>query len=152
MTNFKVNFEHPWFLLLLIPAIILPLISYFKLSKRYRCTRNRIVSIALHLTIMILSIAVLAGLTFSYYLPNTDNEVILLVDSSTSNTEDSQEKIDNFIKEVVYSTNSKFKLGIVTFGYGQPVYASELSLDTKNTYANYAAAPKPNTTATDIES
>lgn len=151
MTNFQVNFEHPWFLLLLIPAIALPLISYFRLGKRYRFTRNRITSIVLHITVMVLSIAVLAGLTFSYFLPNTDNEVILLVDSSYSNAEDSQEKTDNFIKEVIASTRSKFKLGIVTFGYDQ-VYASELSNDTSKTYSNYLQAPDPNTTATDIES
>ena len=151
MTNFKVNFEHPWFLLLLIPAIVLPLISYFKLNKRYRCNRNRITSLVLHITVMVLSIAVLAGLTFSYFLPNTDNEVILLVDSSYSNSEDSQEETDDFIKEVIASTGSKFKLGIVTFGYDQ-VYASRLTTKTDRTYANYVQAPKPDTTATDIAS
>ena len=114
MTNFKVNFEHPWFLLLLIPAIALPLFSYFKLNKRYRFTRNRITSLVLHLTVMVLSIAVLTGLSFSYYVPNTDNEVILLVDASYSNSEDSQDKTDDFIKEVIATTDSKFNLGIVT--------------------------------------
>ena len=151
MTNFQINFEHPWFLLLLIPAIALPLISYFKLSKRYRFTRNRITSLSLHITVMVLSIAVLAGLSFSYFLPNTDNEVILLVDASYSNAEDSQEDTDDFIKEVVATTDSKFKLGIVTFGYDQ-VYASRLTTDTSRTYANYVQAPSPNTTATDIAS
>ena len=152
MTNFNVNFEHPWFLLLLIPAIALPLISYFKLSKRYRFTRNRVVSIALHITVMVLSIAVLAGMTFSYFKPNTENEVILLVDTSYSNTEDVQEEVDGFIKSVINTTNSKFKLGIVTFGYDQ-VYAAPLTTETGGLYAQYLQAPKPNVdTATDIAS
>lgn len=152
MTNFQINFEHPWLLLLLIPAIALPLFSYFKLSKRYRCTRNRIVSLTLHLIVMVLSIAVLAGLTFSYYKPNTENEVILLVDSSYSNTEDKQEDVDNFIKSVVDTSNSKFKLGIVTFGYDQ-VYAAPLTNQTRSVYSQYLQAPKPKVdTATDIAS
>ena len=152
MTNFQINFEHPWLLLLLIPAIALPLLSYFKLSKRYRCTRNRIVSLTLHLIVMFLSIAVLAGLTFSYYKPNIENEVILLVDVSYSNTEDKQEDVDSFIKSVVDTSNSKFKLGIVTFGYDQ-VYAAPLTNQTRSVYSQYLQAPKPNVdTATDIAS
>jgi Mg-chelatase subunit ChlD len=152
MTNFRINFENPWLLLLLIPAIALPLISYFRLGKRYRFTRNRITSIALHITVMILSISVLAGLTFSYFLPNKDNEVILLVDASYSNSENEDERndVDDFIKAVINSANSKFKLGVVTFGYDQ-VYAAELTNETSTLYAQYLQAPKPNVdTATDI--
>ena len=82
MTNFRVNFTNAWWLLLLIPAFALTLISYFKLNKRYRFTRNRIVSIVMHLVIMVLSIALLAGMTAEYYIPNTETEVLLLVDYS----------------------------------------------------------------------
>ena len=41
----KIIFSNgPWWLLLLIPALALTLIPYFKLKKRYRRTRNRISS------------------------------------------------------------------------------------------------------------
>lgn len=151
MSNFRINFSHPWLLLLLIPAVALTLLSYFKLGKRYRCTRNRIVSMVLHLTVMLLAITILAGITFSYFKPNTENEVILLVDASYSTTEDSQDEIDDFIKAVIDNTDSKFKLGIVTFGYNQ-VYAAELSNDTSKLFSSYLESPKPDTTATDIAS
>ena len=36
MTNFKILFEHPWLLLLLIPAFAVTLYFYFRISKRYR--------------------------------------------------------------------------------------------------------------------
>ena len=81
MTNLSVNFTNAWWLLLLIPAVALTLGSYFKLNKRYRCTRNRIVSIVMHLVIMLLAILMLAGLTLDYYTPNTEKEVILLVEN-----------------------------------------------------------------------
>lgn len=151
MTNFRINFSHPWLLLLLIPAVAFTLLSYFKLGKRYRCTRNRIVSMVLHITVMVLAITILAGISFSYYKPNTENEVILLVDASYSTSVDSQEDADEFIKAVIDNTDSKFKLGIVTFGYDQ-VYAAELTNDTSKLYSSYLESPKPDTTATDIAS
>ena len=82
MTNFRIEFVYPWLLLLLIPAAVLTLLPYFKLSKKYRKNRNRITSIVLHSIIMVLAIFILSGMTFSYQTPNTENEIILLVDMS----------------------------------------------------------------------
>ena len=78
MTNFRINFSNPWFLLLLIPAALFTLIPYFRIPKKYRRTRNRIASIVLHLVVMVLAVSVLSGMTFAYDIPNTENEVILL--------------------------------------------------------------------------
>ena len=149
MTNFSINFWNPWLLLLLIPAFGLTLFSYFRLNKRYRFTRNRIVSMVLHLVIMVFSIAVLAGMTFSYYVKNTENEVILLVDASYSTSEDSEDDIDEFIQDVIDSSNESFKLGIVTFGYDQVLAVAPTS-NSDGIYSRYVAAEKPDTTATDI--
>ena len=151
MTNFSINFANPWFLLLLIPAVGLTLLPYFRLAKKYRRTRNRVVSIVLHLIIMVLSISVLAGITFEYDVPNAENEVILLVDSSDSGSIETEMKKDEFIQQVLDSSDSLFKVGIVTFGFDQ-VYASELSSDTSGSYAEYLSADSPDTTATDISS
>ena len=150
MTNFSVNFTNAWWLLLLIPAIGLTLISYFTLNKRYRFTRNRITSITLHLVIMFLAIALLAGLTFQYYTPNTETEVILLVDTSFT-TEDTAEESADFIKSVIDNCDSMYKLGIVKFGYDQ-VYALELTNNLDKAYSTYLSADDPDTTATDIAS
>ena len=150
MTNFSITFSNPWLLLLLVPAALLTLIPYFRLNKRYRCTRNRIVSMALHVVIMVLAVALLAGLGIDYDLPNDKNEVILLVDASFSEEALTEEK-NQFIKDVVDSNNSAFKLGIVTFGYDQ-VYAAELTKDMSTVYTSYLQAPLPDITATDVES
>ena len=128
MSNFTIKFSNPWFLLLLIPALLFALLPYFRMNKRYRKTRNRITSIILHITVMLLSISVLAGATFEYDTANKDNELILLVDTSDSGVEGMDDKND-FVKTIIDNTDSMFKLGIVTFGYDQ-VYAVELSNDT----------------------
>ena len=150
MTNLSVNFTNAWWLLLLIPAVALTLGSYFKLNKRYRCTRNRIVSMSMHLVIMLLAILMLAGLTLDYYTPNTEKEVILLVDTSYT-TEASEHDTDRFIKTVIDNCDSMFKLGIVKFGYDQ-VYAAELSSNTSRLYSQYLASGNPDNTATDVAS
>ena len=150
MINFSITFSKPWLLLLLVPALLLTLIPYFRLNKRYRCTRNRIVSMALHVVIMLLAVSLLAGLSIDYDLPNDKNEVIILVDASFSEEALETEKND-FIKAVIDSNNSAFKLGIVTFGYDQ-VYAAELTKDMSTVYSSYLQAPLPDTTATDVES
>ena len=149
MTNFSINFSNPWLLLLLIPAIAFTLIPYFRSNKRYRKTRNRIVSIVLHLIIMVLSISVLAGATFEYDLPNEENEVILLVDASFSNEAQIDDK-NEFIQNVISSNKSAFKLGVVTFGYDQ-VLAVPLTDDMTNAFNTYLKAPSPDVSATDIE-
>lgn len=150
MTNFSINFNNPWLLLVLIPAGALTLIPYFRSAKKYRRTRNRICSIVLHLVVMVLSIAVLAGINFQYDVPNEENEVILLVDKSES-AGLSEDAKDEFVYDVIKSSTSQFKVGVVTFGYDQ-VYAAPLSNDSDEVYSQYLSSLPPDGTATDIAS
>lgn len=138
MANFTVNFTNPWLLLLFIPAVVFTLLPYFMLAKRYRRTRNRIISISLHLIIMALSILVLAGITFAYNSPNTNNEILILVDTSFSNRE-ARETRNEFVKQVIDESGSNFKIGVVNFGYDQ-VYAAEMSTDGEKVYGDYINA------------
>lgn len=45
MSDFNITFTYPWLLLLLIPAAALVLFAYFRISKKYRRNRNRVLSI-----------------------------------------------------------------------------------------------------------
>ena len=134
MTNFSIKFSNPWFLLLLIPAVLLTLIPYFRMAKKYRRTRNRIVSICLHLLILALCVSVVSGMTFQFDVKNTENEVLLLVDASDSGSEETERKKDEFMQSVVRGANDSFRVGIVSFGFDQ-VYAAELTSDTGNLWA-----------------
>lgn len=150
MFNFTIHFDRPWLTLLFIPAIIFTLIPYFRSNKKYRRNRNRIVSIVLHTTALVLSICVLAGMDFQYDVHNKENEVILLVDTSDSN-EDSDTLKDDFVREVITDAYSDFKIGVVTFGYNQ-VLAAPISGDTAEVLRQYLTAEEPDNTATDIAS
>ena len=149
MRNFQIHFSHPWLLLLLIPVFFFTLFSYFKLNKRYRCTRNRIVSIVLHICVMFLSIFTLAGFVVRYEIPNERNEIILVVDKSDSEDE-SQAAIDAFVYEVLREAKyDQFNVGIVTFGFDQ-TYAVPLTNELDSVYEAYRAAPLPDVSATNV--
>ena len=139
----------PWLLLLLIPAAFLTLLPYFKLAKRYRRTRNRICSIVLHLLVMVLAVLTLSGIEFHYETPNTENEIIVLVD--VSDTEDqSKVKRDRFVELVLEDSQyDNYKVGVVTFGFDQ-VYAVPLTYDVDSIYEDYLSAELPDTTATNL--
>ena len=150
MSNFYIDFSNPWLLLLLIPAVFFALFPYFRLSKKYRRTRNRVVSIALHLCVMVLCISLLAGISFRYEIPNTKNEVLLLVDSSFSSRE-TQQKKDEFVRSAIEEKLDSVKMGIVTFGYNQ-IYAAELTYDADELFSQYLEAEQPDDSATDVAS
>lgn len=152
MSNFHIDFSNPWLLLLLIPALFLALFPYFRLSKRYRRTRNRIISLVLHVCIVLLAGVLFAGIGFSYEKPNLENELILLVDVSFSNSDREQQELkDKFIRSALDEADESIKIGIVTFGFNQ-VYAAELSYDKDAIYEQYLAADSPDVTATDVAS
>ena len=151
MTNFRIEFLYPWLLLLLIPAFALAFYFYFRISKRYRRTRNRIVSMILYFICSTLSILTLAGITFSYEIPNMETEVILLVDQTYSGEAVEDQKND-FIQDAILKSKNTAQIGVVTFGYGEPVYAVPLTSDIQNAYFDYLNADLPDGTATDLAS
>ena len=155
MTNFSINFDTPLVLLLMIPALALTLIPYFRLNKRYRGTRNRITSMILHTIVMTLCVLIFAGFNITYDIPNTENEVILVVDTSYSGHEN-ESAMNSFVESVINSTDSQFRVGVVTFGFDQ-VYAVELTNDVEGAYSQYLnsltqKSPNSDLEATDIAS
>lgn len=154
MYNFKIVFAYawaPWLFLLLIPAFALPLYFHFRINKRFRRTRYRIISLVLHLVIMVLSVCALTGMSFSYEVDNPQNEIILLVDVSDTQ-EAAKETRDDFVQTVLNESGyDGFRVGVVTFGFTQ-TYAVPLTYDIDQIYGKYTEANLPDTTATDIAS
>lgn len=148
ISNFRFEFSRPWFLLLLIPALFVTLFPYFRLSKKFRRNRNRVISTVTHAVAMTLCITLIAGITFSYDVPNKENELLVLVDLSDSGEEREEEK-NEFLQSVVNACDRNTKIGIVSFGT-DTVYASPLSYDSREAYRKYLAASRPDTSATDI--
>ena len=151
MTNLKIQFLYPWLLLLLIPMLALAFYYHLRISKRYRRTRNRIVSLVLYCIVSTLSVLTLAGLTFTYEIPNMETEMILLVDTTYSG-ETVEEQKNQFIQKAIKDSENVCQIGVVTFGYGEPVYAVPLTTDTSDVYMESLSAEKPDQSATDLAS
>ena len=150
MTGLHVTFIYPWLLLLLLPAFALVLIPYFRVAKRYRRTRNRIVKIILSLTVMTFAVLALSGIRFEYFISNDSNEIILLVDVSDTE-EQASETRDEFVNNVIsQSKYGNFKVGVVTFGFDQK-YVVPMTYDVDGVYEKYINADLPDQSATDIE-
>ena len=150
MQNFRFNFTHPWLLLLLIPAIAMTLFPYFRADKKYRKTRNRILSMVFHGLAITLAITLLAGITFSYEKPNLENELIVLVDTTESNEESADLKSD-FVQSIISISDGKYRVGVVKFGHGQ-VLSGEMSYDVNKVLEDYLTSEVPDPTATDLAS
>lgn len=148
MSNFKILFDNPWLLLCFIPAFALPLVLYFRTAKKYRRTRNRVVSLALHLVIMTLAIFTLSGMYFDYDKDNKNNEAIVLVDVSYSGTSSEAQK-KAYVKDIVKESGGLFRIGVVTFGFDQ-VYAAEMSYDVDKVVKQFENATLPDVSATNI--
>lgn len=146
----SMEFSYWYLLLVAIPLIGLSLIPYFRTAKKYRRTRNRIISLTLHcLSILLVSFA-LAGALFVRTTHNTANELILVVDVSDTQTEQADRR-DDFIKDVLKeSVYRNFTVGVVTFGLDQ-VFAVPLTRNINSVYETYASAPLPDTSATNID-
>lgn len=151
MTNFQIHFDNPWLLLLLIPALALTLIPYFRLSRKYRRTRNRIGSMVLHMVVMVLCVSLLAGTLITYGKLNDGNEALILLDQSYTAGK-SGEDVESYVRTLLDEARRKnVRVGIVTFGYNQ-VYAASASRDVDRVFNDYLTAEEPDDSATDIAS
>lgn len=150
MSNFTIEFSYPWLLLALIPALALALFMHFRLDKKHRRNRNRIISLVLHVTVAVLCVAVLSGMTFHYDTGDVSNEVLIVTDYSYSGNGKEDVKAE-FVRSVIEESDENYKVGVVTFGYNQ-VYAAPLDNDTRKVYDNFVKAERPDDSATDIAS
>jgi len=148
MSHFSIQFSNPWLLFLFIPALFIVFFPYFRRPKKFRRTRNRVISVILHTVSMSLLVLLISGISFHYEVPNRDNEVLILTDVSDSGADQEDQK-NEFIETVLNASGNDYKVGIVTFGL-DPVYAAPLSFDTREVYRQYLTAEKPDASGTDI--
>ena len=145
----RFNFTNPWLLFLMIPGILLALYTFFRVNKRFRYDRNRVVSLILFLISNFLIVLMISGFSLGVDIKNTNNEVILLVDKSESSNVDKVLK-DEFVKKTIEEAPDDVSLGVVTFGYDF-VYALPLSKNLDKAYEAYLKAELPNPNGTNLD-
>lgn len=119
MSNIDVAVERPLLFLILIPALLLGIIPFLRLNKRRRASIKHLVPFILHLSLVFILSALLAGITVT---ETTDErlstKVVFVVDVSDSNRENTPE-MDKFMREIIeHSDLEKDKFGLVLFAKG----------------------------------
>lgn len=145
----KINFDNPWLLFVIIPAIGLMLIPYFRVKKQHRNTPNRVISLAIHTVILVLVTFLLAGMSFTLTQVTLKKDVVLLVDASDSAVS-ARADMDDFVNSVLDDIDKNHNIGVVTFA-GNCVYAAEMDNDpaaVKRAYSEVSQKPIGN--ASDI--
>lgn len=157
MNNFnlsvvQIKFANPWWLFLLIPLVVLSLLPYFRLPKSHRRTRNRVISLALHLTIVTIGVLLFSGLSFHSEKVLTTFDTVIVVDASDS-SESSKRRVDQYIESILAEEDaSNFNIGVVLFGRDQ-IRVADIDSNPNSVYESYVKNTKAaDGSATDIES
>ena len=120
MSNIDVAVERPLLFLILIPALLLGIIPFLRLNKRRRTSIKHLVPFILHLSLVFILSALLAGITVT---ETTDErlstKVVFVVDVSDSNRENTPE-MDKFMRDIIeHSDSDKDSFGLVLFATGE---------------------------------
>ncbi len=125
MKNFELGFQYPFRLLLLIPALAVILIPYFRMPKKRRTLKKRIPAI-LHCLVSLLLALAIAGMQFSAV--TSSQAVILLIDSSTS-TDRVRDTIEDTAAQLASAIDRSTDIAAVRFADAQ---AEVLSFGSKD--------------------
>lgn len=116
MTNIEFAFTRPWLLLLLIPALALLLIPFFRLRPAHRKTFRKISSLVLHCIAAVLLVAVIAG--FHFVSHSGKQSTLLLVDLSDS-TKPVKATILDDAERLLSVVDEETPAGVIAFGQDQ---------------------------------
>lgn len=118
MSNIELRFDHPWLLLLLIPALVLILIPFFKLPRRRRKTVQRIVPLVVHCLLALILTLLLSGMAV---VRSTDNQAVILLLDYSASTQSVREAINSDAQQLQKLIKKNAPVHIVAFG-GDCVY------------------------------
>lgn len=146
MTEFNFEIARPWLLLIVIPALILGIIPFFKLHKKRRKATKHIIPFIIHMILIVLLTSLVSGIriTETTTAP-TDTTVIFVVDVSQSN-DVMKDEMNDFMHEIVDASkdeegNTKFGLVIFANEVMEDAVKKPGELDTEaSDYLQYSSA------------
>ncbi|MBR2024516.1 MAG: VWA domain-containing protein, partial [Clostridia bacterium] len=117
----NINFDNPYLLLLIIPAVLAIIIPYFISKNKDNKATTWLISVFIHIAIIVVVVLAVAGLSTESVL--TETTVYVVADVSYS-SERNLDEIDKYIEEIKNNLPEKTKLGVVCFGKESVILAS----------------------------
>ena len=118
----KFEISRPWLALIIIPALALALIPFFRLHKSRRYNIKHVVPLILHILILTLAVALITGVKVTEIAPApTESAVIIVADVSDSNIA-MKDKMNAYIKDLVESSDEHVEIGVVIFANDASYY------------------------------
>jgi len=133
MNNFRISFERPLFLLLLLPAFLLILLPFLRFPKNRRRSVKRIAPVVLHLLISLLLVLVIAGV--SVVTKSSKQTVMILMDISGSMDQVSDE-VEEKTQELLTDLPKDAQVGVLAFSENET-----LLIDPKSNQRTLSSVP-----------
>lgn len=133
--KFNVNLDRPILLLLIVPALVLGIIPFFRLHKNRRMASKHIIPFIIHLLVVSILATMISGVRITEIdATPTDTNVIVVADMSESNAP-MRAKMEEYINSLYDKgselTDETIKIGVVAFAKGQ-IKVTELGGDLEN--------------------
>lgn len=146
MTEYNIDIARPWLLLIVIPALILGIIPFFKLHKKRRKATKHIIPFIIHMILIVLLTSLVSGIRIEETTTApTDTTVIFVVDVSQSNDimKDDMNELMHDIVDASKDEDGVTKFGLVLFANEVMEDAvknpGELDIEASN-YLQYSSA------------
>ena len=116
MTNIDIVVERPWLFLILVPALILGIVPFLRLNKKRRASTKHLIPFIVHLALIFLLSALLAGVTLQETTDEPLNtKIVFVADVSESNIH-MKDEMNGFIKDTIaQSDKQRTSFSIVLF-------------------------------------
>lgn len=118
MTEYNIDIARPWLLLIVIPALILGIIPFFKLHKKRRKATKHIIPFIIHMILVVLLTSLVSGIRIEEITTApTDTSVVFVVDVSKSNDimKEDMNKLMHDIVEASKEQEGETRFGLVLF-------------------------------------
>ena len=141
MSSIEFSFEHPWLLLLVIPALAIIFLPFFLLLPQRRKGVKKILPLVLHAVVVVLLVLILSGFTI---VRNSNEKAVMILMDLSDSTENVQTSILSHAEELLHLIDENTPVGVVAFGADQ-IYTVEMDSNRRFSVAEVDAE------ATDVD-
>ena len=118
MTEYNIDIARPWLLLIIVPALILGILPFFKLHKKRRRATKHIIPFIIHMILIVLLTSLVSGIRIEETTTAPTNTTVIFVADVSQSNDVMKENMNKFMHEIVDASKKEegeTKFGLVIF-------------------------------------